>query len=81
MAFNVIIGKNPQLPGEAFPLGLNMRSASHDQAKLAFGSFGQPIEFRFRKPAIFMALLVGQRGQHEAVFHDRSAFESKGGMG
>ena len=57
--WQVLVGKNTQLPGKALALGLHMGSAGHGQAKAACRPHRQPVKFIVRQAAISMALGIG----------------------
>jgi hypothetical protein len=65
----VLIAEAAELASKSLTYGLYVRSTRHGQSKTTFSALHQPREFFFRQCAIGIALLIGERSQHESVFH------------
>ena len=68
-----------QLAFEAFAVWLDIAGRRHHRTETAPGSHHQPVMLGLRKQAIGMALLVGERGQHEAIAHGVAGSEGERG--
>ncbi|MCJ7873846.1 hypothetical protein [Phaeobacter sp. J2-8] len=73
--FQMLIPENAQLTGPGFADLLNICRTGYGKTKIAFCPFHQPPVFVIRQRAVLVALLVGQRGQHKAVFHSFTLFK------
>ena len=73
--FQLRIVEHAKLPFEALSHRLDMRRRRHGDAESALGAHRQPVMLFVGQPAIGMALLVGQRRQHETVLHRRPALQ------
>ena len=65
----MLITKYAQLPGEALAIWLHMGSGGHHQSKAARCAHFQPAMFLVRQDAVGMALLIGQRREHQPIGH------------
>ena len=65
----MFIAEATKLTCKTLANGLNVRSTRHGESKTTFSALHQPREFFFRQCAIGIALLIGERSQHESVFH------------
>ena len=71
--FQMLVTKHPHLPGKPLTPRLHMRRTSHGQPEPALGPHNETPILIVGHDAIRMALLIGQRCQHETVFHHRPA--------
>jgi hypothetical protein len=74
----VVVTEAPELTRESLSDALDVAGTGHGETEATFGPVGQPgILFVAERP-IGIALLVGERGQHEAIGHGRAMEECNG---
>ena len=69
----MVVGENTELPRKALPNRLDVGGGGHREREATPRAHFQPIALGIRKRAVDMALPVGQRRQHQPVFHRRAA--------
>ena len=77
-AVEMLVAEDAELSGEALTNGLDVRRAGHGEPEAALGAHRQPAVLVVRQGAIGMALLVGERRQHEPIRHRRTVQEVDG---
>ncbi len=70
--------ETPELARKPLTKSLDMRGTCHRQTESALGAHREPVIFLIAQTAIGVALLVGQRSEHEPVRHCRTAHERHG---
>lgn len=64
----LVIAPHAELAGETLANGLHVRSAGHCQPEAAVGSKRQPAVLVVREGSVVVALLIGQRSEHEVIW-------------
>jgi len=68
-ALKVLVTEDTNLPGKALTGRLDVRGSCHGKSKATGRSHRQPVKLVIGQSAVSVALLVGERRQHEAISH------------
>ena len=77
-AREMVVAETPELSFEAQTARVDVAGARHGHTEPAGGAHREPPLLGSRERPVGIALLIGQRGQHESVLHGRSVGESDG---
>lgn len=77
-AVEVLVAEASELAGETSPYFLDVSGAGHRETETTRGAHGEPAALIGAQGAVVIALLVGQRGEHEPVRHRWSMHEIDG---